>query len=41
MDNEGSFFQSPSTRPITLWDRLGGGDTSNGGFYYGLLDGGL
>jgi 2-dehydro-3-deoxygluconokinase len=24
-------------RPITLLDRLGGGDTWNGGFYYGLL----
>ena len=26
-----------SVRPITLWDRLGGGDTWNAGFYYGLL----
>jgi sugar/nucleoside kinase (ribokinase family) len=37
MDNEGNFFQSPSTRPITLWDRLGGGDTWNGGFYTACL----
>jgi 2-dehydro-3-deoxygluconokinase len=37
MDDEGSFFRSPAVRPITLWDRLGGGDTWNSGFYYGLL----
>jgi len=37
MDNEGSFFRSPAIQSITLWDRLGGGDTWNGGFYYGLL----
>ena len=37
MDSEGGFFRSPAVRPITLWDRLGGGDTWNAGFYYGLL----
>jgi len=37
MDAEGYFFRSPGVRPVTLWDRLGGGDTWNAGFYYGLL----
>jgi 2-dehydro-3-deoxygluconokinase len=37
MDDQGGFFRSPAVRPITLWDRLGGGDTWNAGFYYGLL----
>lgn len=37
MDAEGYFFRSPDVRPVTLWDRLGGGDTWNAGFYYGLL----
>lgn len=37
MDNEGNFFRSPAVKPIVLLDRLGGGDTWNGGFYYGLL----
>jgi 2-dehydro-3-deoxygluconokinase len=37
MDNQGNFFRSPAVRPIVLHDRLGGGDTWNGGFYYGLL----
>ena len=37
MDNEGVFFRSPAVKPITLLDRLGGGDTWNAGFYYGLL----
>ena len=37
MDAEGTLFRSPAARPITLWDRLGGGDTWNAGFYYGLL----
>ncbi len=37
MDAEGHFFRSPAIRPIVLSDRLGGGDTWNGGFYYGLL----
>jgi len=37
MDREGHFFRSAAVRPIVLWDRLGGGDTWNGGFYYGLL----
>ena len=37
MESEGTFFRSPAVKPITLWDRLGGGDTWNAGFYYGLL----
>jgi 2-dehydro-3-deoxygluconokinase len=37
MDDAGNFYRSPFVRPITLWDRLGGGDTWNAGFYYGLL----
>lgn len=37
MDAEGNFFRSPSVKSIVLWDRLGGGDTWNAGFYYGLL----
>jgi 2-dehydro-3-deoxygluconokinase len=37
MDDAGNFYRSPVVRPITLWDRLGGGDTWNAGFYYGLL----
>ena len=37
MDKNGNFFRSPSILNITLWDRLGGGDTWNAGFYYGLL----
>ena len=36
-DANGSFFRSPAVKPVTLWDRLGGGDTWNAGFYYGLL----
>ncbi len=41
VDAEGNFFRSPVIRPITLWDRLGGGDTWNAGFYYGLLTAGF
>jgi len=41
MDDQGSFFRSPAVKPITLWDRLGGGDTWNAGFYYGLLTAGF
>lgn len=37
MDNQGNFFRSPTVKPMVLLDRLGGGDTWNGGFYYGLL----
>ena len=37
MDNGGNFFRSPAVKPVTLLDRLGGGDTWNAGFYYGLL----
>jgi len=37
IDSDGNFFRSPAVKPITLWDRLGGGDTWNAGFYYGLL----
>ncbi len=36
-----AFFRSPAVRPITLLDRLGGGDTWNAGFYYGLLTAGF
>jgi sugar/nucleoside kinase (ribokinase family) len=37
MDDQGNFFRSPAVKPVVLLDRLGGGDTWNGGFYYGLL----
>ena len=37
VDTEGHFFRSPVVRKMTLWDRLGGGDTWNAGFYYGLF----
>ena len=37
MDSEGRFFRSPEVKSIVLLDRLGGGDTWNAGFYYGLL----
>ena len=37
MDINGNFFMSPNVSSITLLDRLGGGDTWNAGFYYGLL----
>ena len=37
MDDQGHFFRSALVRSIVLKDRLGGGDTWNGGFYYGLL----
>ena len=37
LDGEGNFFRSSAVRPIVLWDRIGGGDTWNSGFYYGLL----
>jgi len=40
-DVDGAFFRSPGVKPITLWDRLGGGDTWNAGFYYGLLTAGF
>jgi 2-dehydro-3-deoxygluconokinase len=40
-DADGHFFRSPAVKPITLWDRLGGGDTWNAGFYYGLLTDGF
>jgi 2-dehydro-3-deoxygluconokinase len=36
-DVDSNFFRSPAVKPIVLWDRLGGGDTWNAGFYYGLL----
>ena len=41
VDAQGHFFRSPSVKKITLLDRLGGGDTWNGGFYYGLLTAGF
>jgi 2-dehydro-3-deoxygluconokinase len=37
LDASGNFCRSPAIKPITLWDRIGGGDTWNSGFYYGLL----
>lgn len=37
LDDVGHFFRSPAVHTIVLGDRLGGGDTWNGGFYYGLL----
>ena len=37
MDAQGNFFRSPAVKKMTLLDRLGGGDTWNAGFYYGLL----
>ena len=37
VDSAGHFFRSPAVKTIVLLDRLGGGDTWNGGFYYGLL----
>jgi 2-dehydro-3-deoxygluconokinase len=40
-DANGNVFRSLSVKPITLWDRLGGGDTWNAGFYYGLLTAGF
>jgi 2-dehydro-3-deoxygluconokinase len=36
---DGAFFRSAAVKPITLLDRLGGGDTWNAGFYYGLFTG--
>jgi len=41
VDREGYFFRSPEVKSITLLDRLGGGDTWNAGFYYGLLTEGI
>jgi 2-dehydro-3-deoxygluconokinase len=41
MDDQGRFFRSLAVKPIVLMDRLGGGDTWNGGFYYGLLTAGF
>jgi 2-dehydro-3-deoxygluconokinase len=38
---DGSFFRSPTVKRVTLLDRLGGGDTWNAGFYYGLLTAGM
>ncbi len=41
MDSHGTFIRSAEVRPIVLLDRLGGGDTWNAGFYYGLLTEGI
>lgn len=41
VDDQGNFFRSPKVRSMILLDRLGGGDTWNGGFYYGLLTAGF
>lgn len=37
LDDGGNFSRSADIRPIVLRDRIGGGDTWNSGFYYGLL----
>jgi 2-dehydro-3-deoxygluconokinase len=37
MDTDGNYFRSPTKNRIVLSDRLGGGDTWNAGFYYGLI----
>lgn len=36
-----AFYRSAAVRPVTLLDRLGGGDAWAAGFYYGLLTAGL
>ena len=41
VDADGNFARSPAVKPVTLLDRLGGGDTWNAGFYYGLLTAGV
>jgi 2-dehydro-3-deoxygluconokinase len=41
IDEQGRFYRSPAVRSMVLLDRLGGGDTWNGGFYYGLLTAGF
>jgi len=40
VNSDGDFYRSPAVKPVTLLDRLGGGDTWNAGFYYGLLTAG-
>ncbi len=35
------FYRSAAVRPVTLVDRLGGGDAWAAGFYYGLLTAGI
>ena len=37
MCRDGYFFRSLTVKQVVLQDRLGGGDTWNAGFYYGLL----
>jgi len=37
LDAAGNYYRSAQVRPVVLWDRLGGGDTWNAGFYFGLL----
>lgn len=39
--SDGKFARSQAARPITLQDRVGGGDAYVGGFYYGWLTGDL
>lgn len=41
MTRDGRFVRSKEVKKITLLDRLGGGDTWNAGFYYGLLTDGI
>ncbi len=36
----GDFFRSPAVKPLSVNDRLGGGDAWTAGFYYGLLTAG-
>ncbi len=37
LDAAGHYYRSDQVRQVVLQDRLGGGDTWNAGFYYGLL----
>ncbi len=37
LDTAGHYYRSEKVRTVVLSDRLGGGDTWNAGFYYGLL----
>jgi 2-dehydro-3-deoxygluconokinase len=37
LDGRGNTYRSPAIKTIVLGDRIGGGDTWNSGFYYGLL----
>ena len=41
LNDQGHYFRSPGVNPMTVIDRLGGGDAWTAGFYYGILTGGL